>query len=496
MTLPLLSPDSGEILTRSGAGFMPCSIDMRLRLRATTTVIPSANLIAAGDWRMFRLLPPVKGPEYKLRGRFHMTHRPFAQYLVMMLLLCVLPSTAHSEDSSDSTGAQEPSTALTIFVTGDFGSSDYFRENIHMAEFVRDRKQADVHVLISDQGTGGGGDIYTLEFIGRQQFESLRDTLSLSVTDGATDDEIRSGLVEKINLGLVRFVARTPQVEHLSIAFTPLDTGSESTEIHDPWNRWVFRIRANMWADGEKTSNSISVWGNASAQRVTETTRLRFSAWGSYDRDRWEYDEDVTIDESDNEGGAISAYFAINDHWSWGGFTEASSATYNNWKLMGSMFGSLEYNVFPYSESTRRQLRLTYNVGVRYVDYYEETLYDKIHEWQTRQSLNVSLEMVQPWGEIDITLHGSHYFHDIDFYRVRLRGDLSVSIWEGLSFDWYGSISHIHDQLALKKGSLSKEDVLLERSEQATNYSYYMRVGLSYSFGSIYNNVVNPRFGF
>jgi hypothetical protein len=42
---------------------------------------------------------------------------------------------------------------------------------------------------------------------------------------------------------------------------------------------------------------------------------------------------------------------------------------------------------------------------------------------------------------------------------------------------------------------LSGTEVLLRLRELATEYSFDFGVGLSYTFGSIYNNVVNPRFG-
>lgn len=59
----------------------------------------------------------------------------------------------------------------------------------------------------------------------------------------------------------------------------------------------------------------------------------------------------------------------------------------------------------------------------------------------------------------------------------------------------YGNYSIIHDQLGLTKGAVSAEEVLLQRKELETQYSYYVSFGGSYTFGSIYNNVVNPRFG-
>jgi hypothetical protein len=55
--------------------------------------------------------------------------------------------------------------------------------------------------------------------------------------------------------------------------------------------------------------------------------------------------------------------------------------------------------------------------------------------------------------------------------------------------------ARIHDQINLAKGNVSQEDVLLQRRQLATSYEYYGSIGIRYSFGSIYTNVVNPRFG-
>jgi len=37
------------------------------------------------------------------------------------------------------------------------------------------------------------------------------------------------------------------------------------------------------------------------------------------------------------------------------------------------------------------------------------------------------------------------------------------------------------------------EEIIARQQALATHYSYFTGFGLSYTFGSIYNNVVNPR---
>ena len=49
--------------------------------------------------------------------------------------------------------------------------------------------------------------------------------------------------------------------------------------------------------------------------------------------------------------------------------------------------------------------------------------------------------------------------------------------------------------LSLAKSSLTAEEVYQQRRELAKSYSYYGSFGFSYTFGSIFNNIVNSRFG-
>ena len=74
-------------------------------------------------------------------------------------------------------------------------------------------------------------------------------------------------------------------------------------------------------------------------------------------------------------------------------------------------------------------------------------------------------------------------------------GELIKNYVKGLNFNIDGRYERIRDQLALPKGDLSLEEILLRQKELATNYNLSLSVSLSYTFGSIYSNVVNARFG-
>ncbi len=66
----------------------------------------------------------------------------------------------------------------------------------------------------------------------------------------------------------------------------------------------------------------------------------------------------------------------------------------------------------------------------------------------------------------------------------------------GLSVFMHGSISRIRDRLFLPAGEVEEEDILLRTRRLPTDFEYAFTLGFSYTFGSIFNNIVNPRFDF
>jgi hypothetical protein len=109
-------------------------------------------------------------------------------------------------------------------------------------------------------------------------------------------------------------------------------------------------------------------------------------------------------------------------------------------------------------------------------------------------SLKGTYSVIQKWGSVSISAIYRNYLHDFSLNYLALSGQLRFRITKGLSLNLYGSTSLIHDQIALPKGGATEAEILTRQRELKTNYSYYTSVGLSYTFGSIYNNVVNPRF--
>ena len=382
--------------------------------------------------------------------------------------------------------------APKIFVDCDFCDIDHIRREITFVNYVWDRKEADVHILVTLQRTGSGGWEYTLAFIGQKEFDGMNNTLKYYTSIDATDDEVRQGLIEFIKKGLMPYVANTPIADRVSISFKE---EVKPTAVEDKWNFWVFSASLRGFFDAEKTSEYNSIYGSFSANRTTEAWKINTSISASYNESKFEIEDEVLTSSSESRRFSGLIVKSLGEHWSIGGYLSAEYSTYSNIDLRINPAPAIEYNVFPYSRSTRRQLRFLYRLNYSYNDYIEETIYGKSTENLWGQSLSATLELKERWGEISTTLRGSHYFHDWSKNSLTLFSEFSIRIVKGLRLSLFGSYSAIHDQLALPSAGATPEEILLRRRELATTYRYFFSVGFSYSFGSIFSNVVNPRFG-
>jgi len=156
---------------------------------------------------------------------------------------------------------------------------------------------------------------------------------------------------------------------------------------------------------------------------------------------------------------------------------------------------AIEYDFFPYSESTERSLTVQYSIGVTTFEYRELTIFDKFKETVPSHSLNTSIGIRAPWGSIGGSANISQHLNQLDRYRFSFNGNTDIRLFKGFSFNIFGQYDKIGDQIGLRKDEATTEEVLLRLQQRATGYSYYMNFGINYSFGSIFNSVVNPRFG-
>jgi hypothetical protein len=415
------------------------------------------------------------------------TPRLIASGLAALVGLALAPAAAQVPPPGPA-GPQEPP-RLRVFV--DWPGSDIalLREEIPFAEFVPDLAGAQVRIVVSPRDAGG----FQLEFSGLGEFQSDDHALSHVPEPGAGPEDVKAGLAGLIKLGLLRYAAKTPVAKDLSVRF--LDQ-AKPTSVNDKWNFWVFSLSGSTFLMGETQYRSHQYYASVSANRVTPELKVRTSVYGNWS-DYWFDLGDGAAYESATHGYGASAFAvkSLGEHWSAGAYLETESSTYSNLKRVLTAAPAVEYNVFPYSESTKRQLRILYRVGFTRASYYEETIYFKTAESLLQESLSCAYEVVRPWGKASVELKGSHFFHNASFNRLDLEAGIELRVWRGFSFQIDGSYTRIRDQLALSAEGASYEDILLRQRQLATGYDYSFSVGLNFSFGSTRSNVVNPRFG-
>lgn len=400
------------------------------------------------------------------------------------------------------------SQTLSVFLDCDDCDDDYVRTEIAYVNWVRDRTVADVHVLVTSQDAAGGSEAYTFAFIGQRTYAGRGDTLTYATTPTTTNDEERQGLTRTLALGLVQFVARTPGAQALRITMrSGIATnapGSQTMPSNDPWKAWVFEIDMSADFSGEQNYRNREVDGSISANRTTADWKVEVESRYDYSSERAideDFDSlgvvtsaDTIYDRQRSWGADLTVVKSLGNHLSAGIVSNVGSETFRNQKLRLQFTPAIEYNVFDYGEATRRYLALQFGLGVDAFIYQDTTIFDKLRETFPVYISAVEFATEQPWGDSDVRLEHRGYLSDPSKRSTSLSGELSVRLFQGFSVRFGGEYSWIHDQVYLPKGERDQADVLLRRRALLTGYEYNLFFGFTYTFGSIFNNVVNPRF--
>jgi len=426
--------------------------------------------------------------------------RPAAPPAVLALAVALLVALVSPPPVSAAPQAPADGGALKVFLDCGYRcDEDYLRREVRFVNYVRDRKDADVHVLVTTQATGGGGTEYTLKFIGLGRFADREATLTYVSLQTQSGDDIRQGLGRVIKIGLAPYATDTPLGDRLDVSYRAPEGGAEEVAggEHDPWNFWVFRLSTGGNFSGEASTGYESLRGSLSANRTTAAWKISLTANTNYSKSRYDLGEEEGDYTTVRRSWAVQELVvrSLGTHWSTGLKGKASSSTYLNQHLAVRLAPGVEWNVFPYDESTRRQLTFQYTLGWNLFDYIDETIFGKTGENLADQTLIVSLSLKQPWGSASVSAEASHYLTDPKKNHVTMFAATDVRLFKGFSFNVFGDVARIRDQLYLPKGEATPEEILVQQRQLFTSYSYYFSFGISYSFGSIYNNVVNPRFG-
>ena len=381
--------------------------------------------------------------------------------------------------------------------------SSYYRTEISWVTWVRDQRDAQLHVIMTSQQTGAGGREFQLDFMGRQSFEDYEAQSRFQSLPTDTEREELDGVAFTLGLGMAQFANQSGfrnvvQLNDISGGGTGPTVPEgilTQEEVDDPWKLWVFRVNADGEYDGESARETWNMRSSFRASRVTPTWKQSYN--GNYSRRHQEIefpDRAPFIDERYDWGVSWRVVYSLAERVSTGFSGNVGRNTRNNQSRWGQFNPAIEYSFFPYEEATRRSFTAFYEIGPVYREYIEETIYGKAEELQGEQSLSLQFSQRQPWGYARVSLRGSAYLHDKSVNNTSLSGDLSFRITRGLELEVGADYSRVRDQMYLAGGGMSQEERLLRLQREATDYEASLDFGLSYQFGSIFNNVVNNRF--
>ncbi len=413
--------------------------------------------------------------------------------LVVALLALSLPAQAQDADERPEAVPLGQEAMPRLYLDCRRCDDAFIRQEVTFVDHVRDRAAADVHVLVVDERTGGGGRRYTFSFIGQRGFSDVGHTLTYTAGQNEAEAEVREGISEVLKVGLVPYMLRTEHASRLQVSFDAPE-GVETTPAEDPWRHWTFEVYGGGNANTESAQSAWNARYGFFADRVTEDWKIRLRPYFNHNVRRISReDEEDLLSNQRRHGFQSYVIKSLGGHWGAGVFASYHTNTSDNFRHSVRLTPAVEYSIFPYEEASHRQITFSYRIGYEGVDYFEETIFEKTEEHLLSQELDSSIQYRQPWGSISSSITGSRYFREGNHHRLTANGNVSFNLGGGLAFNVGGRYERINDQLSLPRGDATLEDILLDQRQLATAYRASLNMGLSYTFGSIFTNVVNPR---
>ena len=186
---------------------------------------------------------------------------------------------------------------------------------------------------------------------------------------------------------------------------------------------------------------------------------------------------------------------SLNDHWSVGGRGSIDSSTFDNFAIRTFVGPAIEYNLFPYSQYTRRQLRTGYALVRTTRGTVRKRCCSRCLTAKIQQELTLTLDQREPWGSLQAEVEYSTFIPDVSLYRLQLEGEVNVRLARGLSLASRARLAGSAISCRFPRRGVTAEEVLLRLRRLRSGYDYNLQIGLTYTFGSIFNTIVNPRFG-
>ena len=389
--------------------------------------------------------------------------------------------------------------ALNVYLDCAYCDLDYFKTNFTTVNYVIERRDADVYILVTAMENGGGGTEYSMLLRGLKRYRAIIDTVVFNLEANATSEVTRDAILRHAQLGLVPYLMKTPAREFLYLSIDEGKGGFGPTFEEDKWNNWMFMIGGYGSLYNEKSSKSYGFSGDFYISKVTPEIKVESNTSFNFNESRMDlYEGDSIIFTSFlSQRSFRSSYLlvkSLGDHWGLGGMALYKKSEYLNLNNQIKAGPAVEYNVFKYADATRKQFRFLYRLAWEYSEYIDLTVHNKMDEHRFTQDLGIIFMYKDLWGEVNIDVWGNSYLNDLSQYSVGASAMADISIGKGLYINLSGGFSYVQDQIGLKKETSSAEDFLLGKYQVERDYNYTFSIGITFRFGSIFNNTVNPRF--
>lgn len=384
---------------------------------------------------------------------------------------------------------------------------DFLKTRINSVNYIIDRFEANVYLMIISEATGSGEKVNLL-FEGQKEFKGINDTISYFILDTETTDITRERMVSRIKLGLVPYFTHTPFASALEITLPERDStiGSPESIATDKWKNWIFSIGTSGNYNKDDYQSSRSVRGSVSAGKTTEKIKISSNNSLAASTSRWVFEEEEIIVNRNRASTFNQVVFSIGNRFAAGGNVSAGYDQYNNHRFYFRVKPAVEYNVFPYKESVKKMLTINYSAGPAYYRYIDTSYYGIGEaEWLVEQYLSVNSKITQKWGEIELAGGWSTYLNSFTLEGKKIHGTDINNYWifESVSFQILKGLSiYLGSSFGFTQGVLpnipqkdfTQEDLITNSRVYPTSKSLYLFWGLNYRFGSKTSNIVNPRF--
>ena len=366
---------------------------------------------------------------------------------------------------------------------------NYIKQETSFLEYVRDQDLADVEIFIRDERNPTGSRSFEIKIDGNNEYGEISNTTEAVGYANDTSSSLREKLLNKLKLALVPFLEKANY--NLTI---DVDSNIKDLTVYDEkWRNWVFELSGSYNNDKEESRQTNRYDIEFEIDKLTEDWRI------GMELSRRETNRKFVSNDNEYTSNRKTTSFrgrvvrSISDHFSAGAFFGIFQNTYENIDLNRYVAPAIEYSFYPYRDVLSKEITLAYRIGVGKRNYIEKTIYGYEEQKLSSQTLSLNIRFRQKWGNVSSYLNATQFLNDGTKKRFSLRSDLDIRVFEGLAVRLSGNVNLIREQYSLAAGNTSIEDLLLQQREIATDYRTNFSIGLSYTFGSIYNSIINTR---